>query len=141
MNFGNWIVVSFILFAVFIGTLVTVCVRQDVSLVSKNYYSEELDYQHQIERERNTNLLQHKPSFDMTGRILTLAWNQPMPISEGTIKVFCPAHANMDRTFSLSAASDRQSFDLHDLGTGMYRVKLRWTMDNKQFYQEEVINL
>jgi hypothetical protein len=141
MNFGNWIVVSFILFAVFIGTLVTVCVRQDVSLVSKNYYSDELDFQHQIERERNANLLLHKPSFDMTGRILTLAWNQPGAISEGTIKVFCPAHANMDRTFSLSPASETQSFDLRELGAGMYRIKLRWTMDNKQFYQEEVINL
>ena len=141
MNFGNWIVVSFILFAVFIGALVTVCLRQEVSLVSKNYYSEELEFQQQIEREQNTNLLQHKPSFNITGGVLTLALNQPMPISEGTIKVFCPANANMDRTFSLSPKSGMQSFDLNELSTGMYRVKLRWTMDNKQFYQEEVINL
>jgi hypothetical protein len=40
MNWGKWIIVSFVLFAGFIGTLVTVCVRQDISLVSKDYYKE-----------------------------------------------------------------------------------------------------
>jgi len=141
MNFGSWIVISFILFAAFMAVLVTVCMRQEVSLVSKNYYSEELAYQQQIERERNTNLLQHKPSFDVRGRILTLALNQTVPVSEGTINLFCPADASMDRTFSLSPKNEKQSFDLNELGAGMYRVKLHWTMDNKQFYQEEVINL
>lgn len=141
MNFGNWIVVSFILFAAFMAVLVTVCMRQEVSLVSKNYYNEELKFQEQIERERNTNLLEQKPSVNVHGSVLTLALNQSLPISEGTIKLFCPANANMDRTFSLSPESETQSFDLKGLSTGMYRVKLHWTMDNKQFYQEEVITL
>jgi hypothetical protein len=141
MNFGNWIVVSFILFAAFMAVLVTVCMRQEVSLVSKNYYSEELAFQQQIERERNTNLLQHKPSLDVKGRVLALALNQTVPVSEGTIILFCPANANMDRMFSLSPKSKTQAFDLHELGAGMYRVKLHWTMDHKEFYQEEVINL
>ena len=44
MNWGKSIVLSFILFAAFIGTLVTVCIRQDISLVSKDYYEEELQY-------------------------------------------------------------------------------------------------
>jgi hypothetical protein len=40
----------FILFAAFIGTLVTVCLRQDISLVSKDYYKEELQYENQLTR-------------------------------------------------------------------------------------------
>ena len=47
MNFGKWIVVAFVFFSLFIGTLVTVCVRQDISLVSTDYYKEELIYQDQ----------------------------------------------------------------------------------------------
>ena len=45
MNWGKSIVLAFVLFAVFIGVLVAVCVREDISLVSRNYYNEELDYQ------------------------------------------------------------------------------------------------
>lgn len=141
MNIGKWIVVSFILFAVFIGTLVTVCMRQDVSLVSKNYYDEELQFQQQIERERNTSELATKPSVAVQGNLLTLAWNQSAPVTRGTISLFCPSNAKMDRTFSIATTNDSQTFSLDDIAKGMYRVKLRWTMGDKEFYQEEVINL
>jgi len=61
MNIGKWIVVAFVLFAAFIGTLVVVCVRQDVSLVSRDYYRQELAYQNQIQRLNNTAALLEKP--------------------------------------------------------------------------------
>ena len=141
MNIGKWIIVSFVLFALFMAGLVTVCMRQDVSLVSKNYYDEELRFQDQIEREHNTSLLAKKPSVDLKGRTLTLAWNQDTPVSGGTVNLFCPANAKMDRTFSLTGKNHTQTIELNDLSRGMYRVKLRWTMNDKEFFQEEVINL
>jgi len=141
MNIGKWIIVSFVLFALFMAGLVTVCMRQDVSLVSKNYYDEELRFQDQIERERNTSLLAKKPSVDLKGRTLTLAWNQDTPVSDATVNLFCPANAKMDRTFSLTGENNTQTIELNDLSRGMYRVKLRWTMNDKEFFQEEVINL
>jgi hypothetical protein len=42
MSWGKWIVVSFLLFAGFIATLVTICMKEDVGLVSSSYYDEEL---------------------------------------------------------------------------------------------------
>lgn len=141
MNIGKWIVVSFVLFAAFIATLVTVCMRQEVSLVSGNYYEEELQFQAQIDRERNANALPTKPSFGLKGRQLELVLNQSMPITEGTLHIFCPSDARMDRRFKVSPDLDTQIFDLEELNSGMYRVKLRWTMNDKEFYREEVIHL
>ena len=69
MDFGKWIVVAFVLFAVFIGTLVTVCVRQDISLVSKEYYKEELAYQDQIVRIANTEKLGLKPKITKVNNV------------------------------------------------------------------------
>ena len=63
MNWGKWIIVSFVLFAAFIGTLVTVCMRAEVSLVSKDYYKEELEFQKQIVRIENTSALESKPAI------------------------------------------------------------------------------
>lgn len=141
MNIGKWIVVSFVLFAAFIATLVTVCMRQEVSLVSGNYYEEELQFQAQIDRERNANALPTKPSIGLKGRQLELALNQSMPITEGTLHIFCPSDARMDRKFKVSPDLDTQVFDLEELNSGMYRVKFRWTMNDKEFYREEVIHL
>jgi hypothetical protein len=141
MSIGKWIVVSFILFAAFIATLVTVCMRQDISLVSSTYYQEELQFQQQISREENTALLEHKPSVQVNAKVLTLALNQPTAVTEGTVNIFCPSNARMDRSFRIEEGRLTQSFDLADLRSGMYRVKLRWTMNGKEFYQEDVINL
>lgn len=141
MNFGKWIVVSFVLFATFMAVLVTVCVRQDVSLVSKSYYDEEIKYQDQIERERNTQSLEKKPTIELRGNDLILAWNQDIPVTRATVSLFCPSNAKMDRTFKLAEGNNSEILELDDLNKGMYRVKLRWTMNNKEFYQEEIINL
>lgn len=141
MNIGKWIVVSFVLFAAFIATLVTVCIRQDVSLVSKNYYEEELHFQQQIERAKNTSALETKPVVTLDGTMLTIAFNQSQPVTEGTLDLFCPSNAKMDRTYKLAPELNAQSFDLDGLNRGMYRVRLKWTMGSSQFYQEEVVNL
>ena len=57
MNWGKSIILAFVLFAGFIATLVVVCVREDISLVSKDYYKEELLYQDQIQRLNNASQL------------------------------------------------------------------------------------
>jgi hypothetical protein len=141
MSIGKWIIASFILFAAFIATLVTVCMRQDISLVSNTYYQEELQFQQQIAREENTAQLERRPSIDVREKILTLALNQPTTVTDGTLNIFCPSDADMDRLFPIEGSNTTQSFDLGGLHSGMYRVKLRWTMKGKEFYQEEVINL
>jgi hypothetical protein len=143
MNFGKWIVVSFILFAVFIGTLVTICVREDVNLVSKNYYQEELAYQEQIQRLNNTEKLQQKPVMKVVeNNFLKVDFMQTDDIQNGELKLFCPSNPKMDKNFKLNT-SDKgsQLIELSGMQTGMYKAKLLWTMDGKEFYMEEIINI
>lgn len=140
MNFGKWIVVAFILFATFIATLVTVCVRQDISLVSKEYYKEELGYEQQLHRLNNTAALSDKPVIKVTGHTLQVEFDQFSKIENGELKLFCPSNAKMDRTFSVTASGETtRSFDVNAMQKGMYRAKLFWKMNGKEFYQEEVI--
>ncbi len=138
MNFGKWIVVAFVFFALFIGTLVTVCVRQDVSLVSGEYYREELAYQDQIRRIANARDLNVRPVVGKTdGDSLQVSFSAN--VEEGELKLFCPSNKNMDRTYSLRSAAQVQSFKISDLQRGMYRAKIFWTMSGKEYYHEEVI--
>lgn len=138
MNFGKWIVVAFVFFSLFIGTLVTVCVRQDISLVSTDYYKEELIYQDQISRINNTERLKVKPSVRKTSDT-SLQISFVHKIEKGELKLFCPSNKNMDRAYIFDAAAQIQSFKIDDLKGGMYRAKISWSMTGKEFYYEEVI--
>lgn len=141
MNAGKWIVVVFILFAGFIGTLVTICVRQDISLVSKEYYKEELAYQQQIKRMNNTAELKVKPRVAATREFIRLTFDSTQIVTQGQLSLFCPSDASMDRKFMLKENSREFSWPISGVKPGMYRVKLQWSMNNKDYYQEEIVNL
>jgi hypothetical protein len=143
MSIGKWIVVAFVLFAGFIGTLVTVCVKQDVNLVSKDYYKEELAYQDQVVRINNTKSLERKPTVHVIdGSVIEVRFNGDDTITKGTMKLFCPSNPDMDRDFDLvPLAENSRKVEISSLKKGMYRAKIYWTSDSKEFYHEEVINL
>jgi hypothetical protein len=142
MNIGKWIVVAFVLFTTFIATLVTICMRQDISLVSKNYYKEELAYQEQIQRLNNTSCLKDKPAIKIVDQKLQVEFSQFAFIEKGELKIFCPSNDKMDRNYKLSTTGGQiQVFDVDDLKKGMYRVKMLWNMNGKEFYHEEIVNI
>ena len=140
MNWGKSIVLAFVLFAIFIGVLVTVCVRQDVTLVSKNYYNEELDYQAQMERVRNTDAHTHKPEIDLTKDQIVRVSFDFRQLEAGKLVLYSPADISEDRIFKLEAsASPFQTFAVGELKKGNYKVKMTWTANGKQFYFEKSI--
>lgn len=142
MNWGKWIIVAFVLFAAFIATLVTVCMRQDVSLVSKNYYQDELAYQQQIVRMNNVNQLASKPVIKKTGGYLELDFNDLNKIENGELALFSPADANNDKTYAVAATeASKQIFPINDVAQGVYRARLRWAMNGKEYFFETIIRI
>jgi hypothetical protein len=140
MNFGKWIVVAFVFFAIFIGTLVTVCVKQDINLVSKSYYNDELKYQEQIGRITNTNKLSLKPTIVKIENSVRVQFDDQYKIQNGELKLFCPSDPTMDKEFNFSSTSgNEQLFEINSLQRGMYKARLRWTMNDKEYFLEEII--
>lgn len=143
MNWGNGIIFSFVLFAIFIAILVTVCVRQDISLVSSDYYQEELKYQDQITRINNTLKLDTQPVIKIVqNNFIQVDFERFSEIEKGELKLFRPSNAAMDKKFDLKASStSTQLFETETLPKGMYRARMQWTMNGKEFYIEEIINI
>lgn len=134
--------VSFILFALFIGVLVTICVRQDISLVSNDYYKQELDYQHQIDRSVNTDRLEVKPEISIINNSLQVNYHNFSSVQTGELKLFRPSNAASDMVFELKPTSDTlQVFDLTSQQKGMYKVRLKWSMNDKEYYLEKIVYL
>src|SRR6185369_10181200 len=105
MNWGKSIVVVFVLFALFIGVLVTVCIRQDISLVSPDYYRDELAYQTQIDRLNNTQQLEHKPSALFSGGFVEVNFKNLPSVERGELILFCPSDVRFDKKFLLQATT------------------------------------
>lgn len=141
MNWGKWIIVSFVLFAAFIGTLVTVCIRADVSLVSKDYYKEELEFQKQITRIENTSALVNKPSIVASNGAIEITFDFSK-VENGELVLFRPSDASLDKKFALNATGDQRQRILTDnLENGMYRARMQWTTKGKEFFHEQIIYL
>jgi hypothetical protein len=142
MNWGKSIIVVFVLFALFIGTLVTVCVRQDVSLVAPDYYKQELAYQEQMDRKQNASDLHERPKIDVTQNKLTVTFADFSKVTRGELKLFRPSDAKLDQTFNLQPTNDSvQTFDIDFPQHGMYKAKISWAMDGKEYFLEETIYL
>lgn len=142
MNWGKWIVVSFILFAAFIGALVTICVRQDISLVATDYYKQELDFQQQIDRTNNAQQLTVSPDISIVNNKVQISYKNFSSLQAGELKLFRPSNEKSDLVFELKATADTiQFFDLETRERGMYKAKMKWSMNDKEYYLEKTVYL
>lgn len=142
MSWGKGITIAFIAFAAFIASLVTVCVRQDISLVSKNYYDDELKYQDQIDRLNNAAALSERPLIKVQGGLLEVRFGVFPKIESGELVLTRPSDARYDAKFTVSAGSDSvRVYDVSGFPAGKYNTSLRWKMDGKEFLIQESVSL
>lgn len=141
MNWGKWIVVSFVLFALFIGVIVAISIRQDVNLVSKSYYQDELAYQQKLDRKNNTEQLQVKPEIAIIDNtFLKIYFPEAKLIEQGEVHLFRPSSGKLDQQFKLNLAADSvQLFRVQNLTPGAYRIKIEWTMEGTEYYLEKFV--
>ena len=142
MNFGRGIFFAFVFFATFIGSLVYVCVRQDISLVSKNYYQDELRHQSKIDQIQNARQLEAQPVITFTEGAITIDYQDWQSIHQGKLTVLRPSDPDLDESFDIVGGREpRQTFPLKKWRSGLYRVSLQWTTDSKEYYVEKVLIL
>lgn len=138
----KWVLSAFVFFGLFIGTLVVICMRQDINLVSKDYYQEELKHQDKIIQQENANQLTEKPQLSFENSSVKLLFPFVSSMEKGELRVMRPSDDRLDQRFELSAMEgESQSFPLKVWEKGLYRVSLVWTMDGKEYYFEKIMVL
>ena len=141
MNWGNKIVVAFVLFAAFILYMVVIAFQQNNDLVAEDYYAQEINYQRKIEQKENLKRLEKKVSvaFDKKSIILVFPEDQQ---PEGEIHFYHPSRKLFDRKIAIAIdPENRQVVDRSELIAGNYRVNITWTSDGREYFQQEKIRL
>jgi len=144
MNWGARIVVAFIVFGIIMGILITISFNQEINLVAEDYYKQEIEYDSQIEKQKNTASLQSRPilDYDAQQKVLSLSFPSElsMEFKEGEIHFFRPSDYKMDKKVRIGLDDQgKQYFDLNSLETGLWEAKMTWQSGDKEYYLKKKI--
>ena len=139
MNWGKSIFLFYSLFVIAILSVVYFSFTQDVNLVAEDYYQQEIIYEEQITRIKNTEALAKKPTITLKTGFVELMFPQELE-PKGSILFFRPSDANLDRRVPIAlGANGTQQIDFSTQEKGLWKAKLNWKQGNKEYYQEFVI--
>ncbi len=140
MNWGTGIVIAFTCFVAVIVSLVVISMRQNISLVDKDYYVQEIAYQDQIERINNKNEMSQKPEIKKeNGTIIIALHDRDLT---GEIHFFRPSDASLDKKYVLQLdEAGIQQFSAFDFEKGLWKIKVNWNKNGKEYYSEHSLTL
>lgn len=140
MNWGHNIIVAFTLFAGFIGYLAYKSFQQNVDLVAEDYYLQEIQYQDQIEKIKNTKAARQVVTFSQENNNLIVQFPNGANAVNGTIILFCPSDARFDQNVAIALNDQlQQVIPTDQVVKGYYRVKVDWKSGEQAYFTEESV--
>lgn len=137
------ITVFFVVAIIFIFTFIAFAVRQREDLVSTDYYDREVRYQSQLDTlNRSQGLALHtvvtfEPSLQTI--MITLPSAQSRG-AKGSIHLYRPSDARLDRELPLALNADGvQRLDAKTLNDGLWKVRVKWSSDGKEFFIDQPV--
>jgi hypothetical protein len=144
-NLWPWaIVLTFVLFISGTVSLVVMACSQKVELVSQNYYEQELQFQGQLDRMNRTSRLAVPASisYDPIRRLIAISLppEHKGRMVTGHIDLYRPSAAGQDRRLTLQTDERGiQSLDAAHLGAGLWKLRLSWQVDDREYFHEQQI--
>jgi FixH len=143
MNWGNKLLVTFLVFGAGMAFLVYKSVKTNYELVEKDYYKSELAYQQVIDGSARANALSATTVLqDDNGITLSLPAEMKNKKVSGTIHFYCAYDETKDKTIELNpSAAGIQVFSNTSLQAGDYTVKISWNADGTTYYTEKKLTV
>jgi len=136
---GNVLLVGFGSMLIMMSVLVYLSIKQDIPMVSKDYYEQELVYQDKLDAIDNTNAYDGAFSLSKTDEEVTVQVPKALSsiMTKGTIVFYCPSTDKMDRTETLQQnASGTYTFPISQLPGKAYIAKISLQSNGIEYYKE-----
>ena len=141
-NWGTKLLISMIVFMLFLTVFFVLMMRQTFYLVEKDYYPKGLKYQQRIDKMENAKQLDEQVKIDNKEDFLVFTFQSFFNADEieGKIVLYRPSDGKWDVKIPLELDSNRQIFHpVKNLMKGKYIVKIDYKYDDKEYYQEKSI--
>jgi nitrogen fixation protein FixH len=139
------VVIGLALFMGYIVYFVILAMKQDVDLVSKDYYAQEIAYQDQIDRVRRTQAL-GDVMLDYNADAKTILLQMPATYRDknlsGIVVLFRPSNDKLDKQFPLQLGRDHsQLIEVANLETGLWKVRVSFSDGEEAYFSEKTIQI
>jgi hypothetical protein len=144
MNWGNKLLITFLVFGAGIGYLVYRSMHTNYELVEKEYYKTELKYQQVIDASGRTTLLSSPVSLKQTsaGILLQLPVEMKNRKIEGEIWFYCSYDSGRDKKLRIKPNDDAsQLLPIGAFSPGTYIVKTSWVANGNNYYSENTLTI
>ncbi|WP_400191590.1 FixH family protein [Hymenobacter sp. B81] len=140
------IIATFVLFALFIGSMVKQAMSSSVDLVSKDYYRQELEHQQRMEATARTRALAAEAVVRYQAAAHQLEVQLPAALQgqalSGTVQFFRPSDQTRDFSVPLQPDADlRQVLSTARLQPGYWRVRLDFSADGQRYFVEQNVTI
>ena len=141
MNFGSKIVILYLSFVSLIASLVILCYKQDVDLVSNDYYGQEIRFQEKIDATNNVKRSENSINHDVLEKRIVLTADSVLLSKDfnGTITLFRPSDSKMDVQYTMNFVNHQQVIESKSLKRGVYKLQLSWVSKQISYFKEEVV--
>lgn len=144
-NWGAGIVMAFIGFISFIMYfIITMNVnnKYDHDLVSDNYYADELQYQNDINKLKNTKTLIENISYKKTTNGLLIKFPETLDYKniKGKLFLYRPSNKQLDFETAISLSNSNLLIPDNRLVDGRWNIKIDWQYNGKSYLFKESIN-
>ena len=141
-NWGSGIAIFYGCFMlIFIGIAIKAG-QQDINMVKKDYYDDDINYQKHFDKIQNEQALTEKVQVDFNTELESVAIKFPtnMPIPVGKVILFHPARDTDDKSFDIKTDNAAQMvIPVKGFPNGRWQVQINWESGNKTFYKEAYI--
>lgn len=116
--------------------------KENIDLVTEEYYKQELVYESHLVKMRNAQALSQPVQVRVNGQGVEVQFPQLEAQVKGQLQIFRPSDAQYDRLVTLLPdAQGRQMLDVKGMPAGLYRLKIDWQAGNTSYYTEQAIHL
>lgn len=143
LNWGYKIALVYLVFVAGIIYLVVQASRQNIDLVTENYYAEEIQYQQRINEKNNTQLLSAPLDVQVQQGVLTLSFPKEFSQKElkGQVVLYCPSDAQKDLSRNLQTENNTMKISLPQQNQGFHQLKVKWEAEGVKYYFEKNLML
>ncbi|WP_431135129.1 FixH family protein [Psychroserpens mesophilus] len=145
INWGTGIVLAFIGFISFIMFFVVrmnTSDKYDHDLVTEDYYKAELEYQTDINKEKNAKDLASNISWKRTDEGLVISFPKDLNVEniEGKVFLYRPSNKQVDFESSISLSDHNLLIPDNRLLDGRWNIKVDWQYNGKSYlYKKEIV--
>lgn len=142
-TWGTGIFITIIIFVSFFTSFIIFSLTQDINLVSKDYFPEEIAYGQKLDKIKNADALKDKITIEQKEDQLVIFYpkNYENENIKGIIKFYYITDSKFDIEIKINFTDHKQIINLLKYKKGRYYLQIDWKNIKTEYFQEFKITI